>query len=216
MTNGTGRGLDPLELRHTPADPAVGHQHPAHQPPPLADDRGGPRRRGAGRRHRPDPHDHRRGPADEFIQPLPGTDIALMLAMMHVLIRDGLVERRVDRRAHARVRRARRPRRRLDAGAGRARSAASTPTSIERARHRLRHDPPGRDPHADRRRAPRERGDVLPHARLPAGARRRLGATAAAASPAASARTATRSIDDAALTRPDLLAGAVPARGRST
>lgn len=31
--------------------------------------------------------------ADWFIQPLPGTDIALMLAMMHVLIRDGLVDR---------------------------------------------------------------------------------------------------------------------------
>ncbi len=30
--------------------------------------------------------------ADWFIQPLPGTDIALMLAMMHVLIRDGLVD----------------------------------------------------------------------------------------------------------------------------
>ncbi len=27
---------------------------------------------------------------DQFIQPLPGTDIAMMLAMMHVLIRDGL------------------------------------------------------------------------------------------------------------------------------
>ena len=31
--------------------------------------------------------------ADWFIQPLPGTDVALMLAMMHVLIRDGLVDR---------------------------------------------------------------------------------------------------------------------------
>lgn len=30
--------------------------------------------------------------ADWFIQPLPGTDIALMLAVMHVLIRDGLVD----------------------------------------------------------------------------------------------------------------------------
>jgi anaerobic selenocysteine-containing dehydrogenase len=30
--------------------------------------------------------------ADWFIQPLPGTDVALMLAMMHVLIRDGLVD----------------------------------------------------------------------------------------------------------------------------
>ena len=30
--------------------------------------------------------------ADWFIQPLPGTDVALMLAMMHILIRDGLVD----------------------------------------------------------------------------------------------------------------------------
>lgn len=30
--------------------------------------------------------------ADWFVQPLPGTDVALMLAMMHVLIRDGLVD----------------------------------------------------------------------------------------------------------------------------
>ncbi|CAB4362761.1 MAG: molybdopterin-dependent oxidoreductase [Actinobacteria bacterium] len=31
--------------------------------------------------------------ADWFLQPLPGTDVALMLAMMHVLIRDGLTDR---------------------------------------------------------------------------------------------------------------------------
>jgi anaerobic selenocysteine-containing dehydrogenase len=30
--------------------------------------------------------------ADEFVQPFPGTDIALMLAMIHVLARDGLVD----------------------------------------------------------------------------------------------------------------------------
>ncbi len=30
--------------------------------------------------------------ADQFIQPLPGTDIAMMLAMMHVIIRDDLVD----------------------------------------------------------------------------------------------------------------------------
>ena len=31
--------------------------------------------------------------ADQFIQPLQGTDVALMLAMMHVLIRDNLIDR---------------------------------------------------------------------------------------------------------------------------
>lgn len=31
--------------------------------------------------------------ADQFVQPLPGTDIAMMLAMMHVVVRDGLVDR---------------------------------------------------------------------------------------------------------------------------
>ena len=31
--------------------------------------------------------------ADWFIQPRPGTDVALMLAMIHVLVRDGLVDR---------------------------------------------------------------------------------------------------------------------------
>ncbi|MEN9645981.1 MAG: hypothetical protein RL238_2650 [Actinomycetota bacterium] len=31
--------------------------------------------------------------ADWFLQPLPGTDVALMLAMMHVLVRDSLVDR---------------------------------------------------------------------------------------------------------------------------
>lgn len=30
--------------------------------------------------------------ADVFVQPLPGTDVALMLAMMHILIRDDLVD----------------------------------------------------------------------------------------------------------------------------
>ena len=30
--------------------------------------------------------------ADQFVQPLPGTDVALMLAMMHVLVRDDLVD----------------------------------------------------------------------------------------------------------------------------
>ena len=30
--------------------------------------------------------------ADQFVQPLPGTDVAMMLAMMHVIIGDGLTD----------------------------------------------------------------------------------------------------------------------------
>jgi anaerobic selenocysteine-containing dehydrogenase len=55
--------------------------------------------------------------ADQFIQPLPGTDIALMLALMHVLIRDGLVDHEwvAD---HTVGSTSCRPRRRVDTGAG--------------------------------------------------------------------------------------------------
>ena len=111
--------------------------------------------------------------ADQFVQPLPGTDVAMMLAMMHVIIGEGLTDADwiaehtlgfdelaahvadwTPERAAARVRR----RRRRD----------------PRARPRVRHHTSGRDPHVDRRRAPRARGDVLPHARLPAGPDRRV------------------------------------------
>ncbi len=91
MTNGTARALDPQELRHSKLIILWGtntkltnrHLWPTLQAAradgaqivvidPIrtltADD------------------------ADWFIQPKPGTDIALMLAMMHVLIRDGLVD----------------------------------------------------------------------------------------------------------------------------
>ena len=112
--------------------------------------------------------------ADWFLQPLPGTDVALMLAMMHVLIRDGLVDHEWVARAHRRLRRPRRARRRVDARA-RAREVVRPRRRRHRdAGHAVRHHPPGRDPHARRRRAPRARGDVLPHAHLPARARRRV------------------------------------------
>ncbi len=91
MTNGTARALDPQELRHSKLIILWGtntkltnrHLWPTLQAAradgaqivvidPIrtltADD------------------------ADWFIQPKPGTDIALMLSMMHVLIRDGLVD----------------------------------------------------------------------------------------------------------------------------
>lgn len=39
--------------------------------------------------------------ADRFLQPLPGTDVALMLAIMHVLVRDDLVDHDwIDRHTH--------------------------------------------------------------------------------------------------------------------
>ena len=92
MTNGTTKGLDPLEIRHSKliilwgtntkltnrhlwptidAARADGAQVIVIDPirTTTAED------------------------ADWFIQPLPGTDIALMLAIMHVLIRDDLIDR---------------------------------------------------------------------------------------------------------------------------
>ena len=67
-TAGAGAAIDqrhrqgprPQRAAALEADHPVGHQHPAHQPPPVADHRGGPCRRRHGRRDRPDPHDHRR------------------------------------------------------------------------------------------------------------------------------------------------------------
>ena len=57
-----------LEPGHGPArdpprqaDHPLGDEHQAHQPPPVADHRGGPRRRRQGRRDRSDPDRHGRG-----------------------------------------------------------------------------------------------------------------------------------------------------------
>ena len=181
MTNGSGRAMDALELEHSKLILLWGTNTKLtnrHLWPTIEKARAN----GARivvidpiRTLTAEAIDVDRG--DQFIQPLPGTDIAMMLAMMHVIIRDGLTNDDMDRRAHARLRRAARGGRRLDPGTGRARSPGSTPTSIELARHRLRDDPTGRDPHDHRRRAPRERRDVLPHARLPARADRCLGRT---------------------------------------
>ena len=94
MTNGTGRGMDALELEHSKLILLWGtntrltnrHLWPTIE---LA------RERGARlvvidpiRTLTAEAIDEARG--DRFIQPLPGTDIAMMLAMMHVIIRDGL------------------------------------------------------------------------------------------------------------------------------
>jgi anaerobic selenocysteine-containing dehydrogenase len=91
MTNGTGKTLDPLELRHSKliilwaTNTRLTNRH-------LWPTIEAARKSGA----RVVVIDQLRtitaDSADEFIQPLPGTDVALMLGMMHVLIRDRLTD----------------------------------------------------------------------------------------------------------------------------
>ena len=108
MTNGTGRTLDPLELRHSKLIILWGTNTRLtnrHLWPTIE-----AARAEGGKVVVIDPlRTITADAADEFVQPLPGTDVALMLAMMHVLIRDGLTDDAVDHRPHDRVRRTRRP-----------------------------------------------------------------------------------------------------------
>ncbi len=64
------------------------------------------------------------GSADWFIQPLPGTDIALMLAIMHVLIRDDLIDHDYVSKHASGFEELKRPRRRSHPGVGVRRSVA--------------------------------------------------------------------------------------------
>ncbi|MET0663547.1 MAG: molybdopterin-dependent oxidoreductase [Ilumatobacteraceae bacterium] len=94
MTNGTGRGMDAVELEHSQLILLWGTNTRLtnrHLWPTIETARS----RGARivvidpiRTATAEAVDAARG--DRFIQPLPGTDIAMMLAMMHVIIRDGL------------------------------------------------------------------------------------------------------------------------------
>jgi len=96
MTNGTGRGMDALELEHSRLILLWGTNTKLtnrHLWPTIE----AARQRGARlvvidpiRTLTAEAIDETRG--DRFIQPLPGTDIAMMLAMMHVIIRDGLID----------------------------------------------------------------------------------------------------------------------------
>jgi anaerobic selenocysteine-containing dehydrogenase len=96
MTNGTGRGMDALELEHARLIILWGTNTKLtnrHLWPTIETARA----RGARlvvidpiRTVTAEAIDPARG--DRFVQPLPGTDIAMMLAMMHVIIRDGLTD----------------------------------------------------------------------------------------------------------------------------
>ncbi len=91
MTNGTTKGLDPLEIRHSQliilwgTNTKLTNRHLW----PTID----AARKDGAQVIVVDPiRTMTADDADWFIQPLPGTDIALMLAVMHVLIRDGLTD----------------------------------------------------------------------------------------------------------------------------
>jgi anaerobic selenocysteine-containing dehydrogenase len=94
MTNGSGRAMDALELEHSKLILLWGTNTKLtnrHLWPTIEKARAN----GARivvidpiRTITADAIDVERG--DQFIQPFPGTDIAMMLAMMHVIIRDGL------------------------------------------------------------------------------------------------------------------------------
>ena len=96
MTNGSGRGLDPLELEHSRliliwgANTKLTNRH-------LWPTIEKARERGARivvidpiRTVTAEAVDPARG--DRYVQPLPGTDVAMMLAMMHVIIDDDLAD----------------------------------------------------------------------------------------------------------------------------
>jgi anaerobic selenocysteine-containing dehydrogenase len=93
MTNGTGRTLDPLELRHSKLIILWGTNTRLtnrHLWPTIE-----AARADGAKVVVIDPlRTITADAADEFVQPRPGTDVALMLAMMHVLIRDGLTDDR--------------------------------------------------------------------------------------------------------------------------
>ena len=91
MTNGTGKTLEPLELRHSKliilwaTNTRLTNRHLW---PTIEAARAAGARVVVVDALRTITADA----ADEFIQPLPGTDVALMLGMMHILIRDGLTD----------------------------------------------------------------------------------------------------------------------------
>ncbi len=96
MTNGSGRGMDALELAHSKLILLWGTNTKLtnrHLWPTIEKARVDGARLvviDPLRTITADAVDPNRG--DRFIQPRPGTDIAMMLAMMHVIIRDGLTD----------------------------------------------------------------------------------------------------------------------------
>ena len=111
--------------------------------------------------------------AGEWVPLRPGTDAALALAMMHVIIGEGLIDRRLRSALHPRLRRPRRQGRGVDAGTRR-RDHRRDRRANSRVGARLRHDPARRHSRQLRLAAPCRRRHGRAHRRLPARAGRRM------------------------------------------
>ena len=171
-TYGDGRGMDPMDLRHSRfiilwgTNTRITNRHLW----PVIDR--GPARRCDRRGDRPVAHGD--GGERRLVRPTPARHGRGARAGDDARDHPRRARRhRLRRAAHHRVRRASRSRRRVDARAG------GRDLRPRRNRHRapcrcIRNDPSGRDPDADRRRAPRARRDVVPHRRLPSAPDRRL------------------------------------------
>ncbi len=91
MTNGTGLGADPMDIEHSKLIVLWGTNTRLtnrHLWPVIERARANGARLVVIDPIRTITADE----ADQFVQPLPGTDIAMMLAMMHVIVRDGLTD----------------------------------------------------------------------------------------------------------------------------
>ena len=90
------RAVPPREAHHR-----LGREHPRHQRPPLAVHRRSAPQRREVLHHRSAPEPHRQA-ADRHYAIHPGTDAALALAMMHVILSRRSRRPRLCRAAHAR------------------------------------------------------------------------------------------------------------------
>ena len=175
-TQGTGIGIDPEDLRHArvillwSTNTLVTNRHLW----PILEEA-----RAAGARVICiDPLRTRTAAAcDEHVQLLPGTDAALALGMMHVLVARDLVDHAYvaahavgyDELVDARPR--------VAARAGRGGVRPRRPSTIERLAVAYGEGEPSRHPRPHRHGAPRERRHGLPHDQLPAGPHGRVAAS---------------------------------------
>ena len=97
-------GMDPETLRFSKLIILWGSERAdARNPSPVAVHPRGAAERRPRRRHRPDPDAHRRRRATGTSRRCPGTDAALALGLLHVVLTEGAEDREFIDRAHARL-----------------------------------------------------------------------------------------------------------------